>query len=285
MVDLIQRIVDRLTGEADLNCIILITGEVGSGKSSSALRIAEEVTKRTGADFGVDNIVFTSSEFLTQIQKGSEHGGAVVMDDAGIGYSNRSWYKYSNKVLGQVLQSFRFKRMLTIFTTPSMDYIDKQSRKLFHYMIRTHKIDYANEEVCGWLTKPMENIYNNSSYHQYLRDERGNRIRHVRIGKPSDELFKGYQDKKQGFMDEEYNKMLKNLVGRGQHQGVKFDKVKKEVLDNMDKYSSELKTKDYDRLDKGLMKDGFPELSQRGLNSMYQKLKKDEDIKKALGQD
>ena len=69
--------------------LALWVGETGSGKSLSAISTAI----RIDPTFNVDRIVFDTKSFLHLINSGLPKGSVVIYDDAGIGISNKDWFK------------------------------------------------------------------------------------------------------------------------------------------------------------------------------------------------
>ena len=120
------------------NCLVIFTGDTGSGKSYGALRFAEKLDP----EFNEKRIVFTPDKFLEIIRHDKElhSGNVIIFDEAGVGMASREWYSIQNKILSYVLQTFRFKNLIVIFTVPDFTYIDSQARKLFHFYFETSKI-------------------------------------------------------------------------------------------------------------------------------------------------
>lgn len=178
------------------NLLIIICGGTGSGKSYCALTIA----KMIDPDFDVKTrVVFTVESFMELLNSGKlRKGSTIVWDEAGVGIPSREWYSISNKAISYVLQTFRHLNLCVIFTTPSFDYIDKQTRLLFHVYIETVKIIYEKNRV---IVKVFENQFNpamGKEYKKYfwiggVKKERFN------IGKPTKQMVKDYEEIKKIF--------------------------------------------------------------------------------------
>jgi hypothetical protein len=114
-----KQIRDRVH-KRNLNAIILWTGLPGSGKSYSALRLAELVDD----SFHSDRIVFPAVDFLRVINEDLPRGACIVWDDAGLGMPSDEWYTFFNRAVGYVAQSFRYRNLVLSITVPHDTFID-----------------------------------------------------------------------------------------------------------------------------------------------------------------
>jgi hypothetical protein len=118
----------------------MIVGEPRSGKSYSALRIAELVDK----DFTLDNLVYSPAEFL-KLVKTSEEGSVIVFDEAGVKIFSREWQSKMNKALAKIFQILGYKHLGIILTFPSVMFVDKAVRRLFNYILLAKGFDRERE--------------------------------------------------------------------------------------------------------------------------------------------
>lgn len=133
-----RRITDR-----NLNAIVGFFGATGSGKSYSAIRLAELVDPT----FSLDRIAFDVGPFMQLVDSNLPRGSAIMFDDAGLGMNSRDWQTASNKILSKVAQSFRYKHYLAIITAPDIGMIDSQVRTLFHLLFQTTRKDATRKTV------------------------------------------------------------------------------------------------------------------------------------------
>jgi len=178
------------------NLLIIICGPTGSGKSFTAMTLAKIIDH----DFNVkERVVFTVEQFMELLNSGKlKRGSVVIWDEAGVGIPAREWYTISNKAINYVLQTFRHMNLCVIFTTPSFDYIDKQTRLLFHVYIETVKIDTHNNRV---VCKIMENQFNpamGKEYRKYFWID-GIKKERINVGKPTQNMINDYEDIKLKF--------------------------------------------------------------------------------------
>lgn len=178
------------------NLLIIICGGTGSGKSYCALTVAYLIDP----SFDVKTrVVFDVESFMALLNSGKlKKGSVIIWDEAGVGIPAREWYTISNKAISYVLQTFRHLNLCVIFTTPSFDYIDKQTRLLFHVYIETVRINYEDKRV---RVKVFENQFNpamGKEYKKYfwiggVKKERFN------IGIPTKQMIKDYEEMKMEF--------------------------------------------------------------------------------------
>jgi hypothetical protein len=178
---------------------MIICGGTGSGKSYTALTIARMIN----SNFDVSkHVVFRVESFMELLNSGTiKRGDVIVWDEAGVGIPAREWYTISNKAINYVLQTFRHLNLCVIFTTPSFDYVDKQTRLLFHVYIETVVIDFKNQRV---VVKVMENQFNpamGKEYKKYMWSD-GVKMERISIGKPSDIMIKKYEKIKKIFSNQ-----------------------------------------------------------------------------------
>lgn len=198
------------------NWLSIICGETGSGKSYSALSLANMISPR-----GIKikyNVVFNPIQFLNKINnsKGLIRGDILVFDEAGVGMAARDWYSIQNKLLGAVLQTFRNMNIGVIFTTPNLSFIDIQARKLFHNYFETANIDYEEEIAYIKLYEIQHNSRYDKTYYKHPRftDKHGKKIvcSHLAIPKPNEELIRDYEKVKSKYTQELNLRALEELV-------------------------------------------------------------------------
>jgi len=187
------RIWNRIN-EYNKNWLCIVTGATGSGKSYSALKIAQTLDP----NFSINNVVFTPEAFMQLITNGIKKGSIIIFDEAGVGMPSREWYSISNKMLSYVLQTFRFMNLGVIFTTPSIGFIDTQARRLFHTYIETNRVDRKKKRVKARIKDMEHNPQMDKIYYKNPRKQRNEMemVSIIYIGKPDEDLVKAYEKKK-----------------------------------------------------------------------------------------
>lgn len=203
------------------NCLIVITGATGSGKTYSSITLAEVVSEKLGVDFSIKNVVFKPSEFMARINSGElKRGSCLIFDEAGVGYSAREWWTISNKMINYLMQTFRHRNYIVIFTTPDLGFIDKSARKLVHIHMETQSIDRFHSLV---ITRPFiaqSNQRTGKIYWKYLRvPVKGKlvppKVERACFGLPSKRLRTQYEAKKLAYTDELNAEIERTLKGGG----------------------------------------------------------------------
>lgn len=224
------------------NFLCIITGETGSGKSFAGLKLGEEID----SNFNVDNVVFSITEFMKFLASDKPKRGSVIMfEEVGVSVSNRNWQKAINKLFNFIMQTFRYKNLIVFFTVPDYNFVDKQTRSLFHAQFELQGINQTE----GYSTlKPIflqRNSYTGEVYTKYPRVMVKEKhiiggvecckneiytIKRSKIGLASKELIDAYEEKKLRF-----NKRLEKEVLVG---------VKKEdPLEEFEREKQEIETK------------------------------------------
>ncbi len=128
---------------------ILINGNRGSGKSylclDLACKTAIEIGNITGKPAGtyfpntLDNMAIIRLDRVIDVMANLQQYGVYVLDDIGVGYSNREWRSDKNQRMNKVLQTFRTDNVVTILSVPDKGMIDKVPREMIDKYIETNK--------------------------------------------------------------------------------------------------------------------------------------------------
>lgn len=233
------------------NFLATITGPTGSGKSFSALAIAELTDK----SFDASRIIFSAKQLMQLINNGDLKAGSVIVwDEAGINLSNRNWQSVTNKMLNALLQTFRHRNFILLFTVPYHDFIDIASRKLFHADFQTQKINKREETV---LLKPKLLQYNSNLskwYRKYLKVSIHGKLIKIKrwaVPKPSDKMIESYEQKKNEFtklLNKEIENNIEVLEAKETQKAKKKEEVTEETKPKRMKQTPQIKEKEGTRL-------------------------------------
>jgi hypothetical protein len=182
--------------EENKNVLIIICGGGGTGKSYTAIKIASSIDPSFNINTIRDRVLMRPKEFAKVVVEGNlKRGNAIILDEAGTAVNAREWYSFNNKVINYIMQTFRNRNLFVIFTVPSMDYIDKQIRKLFHYFLEAKKVK-DNKNIC----KVFELEFNKITGKLYTKrpffivDHKRHPVHEIQFSKASDELLEIYED-------------------------------------------------------------------------------------------
>lgn len=120
---LLRRVWDRVNRDNEhfMGCIV---GREGSGKSYTAVKIADMVDP----NFNADRIIFDVSKLLRVLRDGDHSpGNFYVLDEAGVQFGNRTWQDRGQILANQALQLIRSHNLGLIFTLPRLSELDSQA--------------------------------------------------------------------------------------------------------------------------------------------------------------
>ncbi len=166
------------------NNLMIITGPLGGGKSSTAIRWAEQ----WDPNFTIDNIAFTPAEF-TQAYMRAGVGGVVVWDEAELGIGHREFMTQLNRATTGFIQSSRYLEVSVIFTLPLMNLMDTAAIRVSQFLVRMLNRGYCRiHEI-----KPNEMSRSPPIYTPTIGD--------TRVSQPTKAMWAAYNSKRSLFHD------------------------------------------------------------------------------------
>lgn len=132
-----RRIVDYIN-EENQNCIILVTGGTGKGKSYGSLRIQEAVGREAETEEERLFRMYSDRDFSRYIYQGDIRKFDIIFyDDPGISAAgNYEQLTLMGRTLAYVAQSWRHRNVVLIMATPSAIMINKNYRRFAHYELK-----------------------------------------------------------------------------------------------------------------------------------------------------
>lgn len=194
------------------NLVLLIVGGTGTGKTYTALKLAETLDP----EFSVDKICFSIRDFFLHMKNRENlgRGSVLVLDEIGVDVDSRGAMTVQNRVSTEFFEIFRKLNLCVILTLPYAEMLDKRLRQLSHAVLLTHHIDRENNQV---VLKPLHldpNFQSGKVYTKYARkriDNRVKKITRLRVGKPSVQLIHKYEKLKDDFINNFINEGLEKL--------------------------------------------------------------------------
>ena len=219
---IINRYYDRMMKQ-NKNWLAIMTGPTGSGKSYSALSIAETLDP----SFNLDRIVFTPQDFMRLfIDNKVGKGQMVIWEEAGVTMGARDFMSKVNKAINYFIQSFRSKNTGVIFTLPSMMMIDTQIRNLAHTLMQPIGLDKDNKLAIIKLFEIQHNPVSGETYQKYIRAFINGgvyKVNRIAVRIPSVQLRKAYEDKKELFLQSLASDTLSKLMPEDTNENGQLD--------------------------------------------------------------
>ena len=197
---IVSRIRKKLL-EQNKNHLHINTGGTGSGKSYAGLTLAYAINpERFDADF----VAFDLDNFI-EIIEGAEKGDVILFDEVGIAGDSRSWQSKRNKYLVYINETFRFRNLAVIYTTPSFGNVDKRIRQLFHTYSKSLGVDYDSKIAYMTFERVVVDEWTGDIYKKPIKvflngEERY--ISYVGFSLPPEKIVKAYEKKKERFFKE-----------------------------------------------------------------------------------
>jgi len=182
-----------------------VVGREGSGKSHSAISLAHTVDP----SFTADDVFFDPQDLLEAFDSDAYGpGNVIILDEAGVGLGNRSWYDKEQILLNQTLQTVRDDNMGVLFTLPRLEELDSQTIGRLHAFVEMLET-YPDE---GWALSKWKNIDltrdgRGQDYKRYTRLRVGGvnkRITRFAVSAPPSDLVDAYERRKESFKEDLY---------------------------------------------------------------------------------
>ncbi len=142
-----KKVAKRITSEFNQHITAIFVGGTGTGKSWAAMDIAYQAAREVakidkGKDvtpdswqeyFNLDHMAIITLDRVVDVWKNIKPHGIYILDDIGVGYSNRDWMKDKNKGMNKIIQTMRTDNTFVIYTVPHKGLIDKVPRELVEW--------------------------------------------------------------------------------------------------------------------------------------------------------
>ena len=135
----VEWVADRICGEDKQDLVFFLEGRRGSGKSYSCLylgkRFAEAIARRMGGTwkdyFSMENCAtLEDTERVLALLSKIFSRQVILIDDAAIAISNRSWNSPQNRNWNALLMVARTNRWVILLTAPLRKHVDNQTREM-----------------------------------------------------------------------------------------------------------------------------------------------------------
>jgi len=211
---LLRRVWDRVNRDNE-HFMATLVGREGSGKSYTALKLANMVDPT----FNADRVIFDVSELLRVLKEGEhEPGNFYVLDEAGVSLGRRTWQDRAQILANQALQLIRSHNLGLLFTLPRLSELDSQTEGRLQVVIEL--VDKKPDEyvTVKWKFVDPDRIDSSGNifkkYPRRLQNGYKKRVTRNRFAPPEDdELVSDYESRKQEFQDSVYEETIEALDG------------------------------------------------------------------------
>lgn len=208
---LLHRIWERLNRRNE-HFMGVIVGQEGSGKSYTAVKIAQNVDP----NFNADRVIFNVADLLEELAEGNhEPGYCYVLDEAGVQFGVRTWQDRSQILANQALQLIRKHNLGLIFTLPRLSEFDSQAQGRLQAMYEITEKE-PEEYVKGkWkFFDPDRSDDTGEIYKKYprrIQNGQKKRITRLSFSPPEGTVIDEYEAEKDEFLEEFYEKTIAEM--------------------------------------------------------------------------
>jgi hypothetical protein len=188
----------------------------------------------------------------------------IILDEAGVGMGNRSWYDKEQILLNQTLQTVRDDNMGVIFTLPRLEELDSQTIGRLHAMMQMRDIDDSGAfATARWKNISMSRDGRGNVYKKYPRIRVGGterKVKEVAIAPPTTDLESSYEERKEAFKEKLYEETVQAYDDAAQDDDqLAPDEVAQRVIDNerADEFTSTHPQNKTEFIDKDLIRSEF----------------------------
>lgn len=208
---LLRRVWNRLNVNNE-HFMGVIVGQEGSGKSYTAIKIAEMVDPT----FTADRVIFDVAELLEVLQNGNhEPGQFYVLDEAGVQLGVRTWQDRGQVLANQALQLIRSHNLGLLFTLPRLGELDSQAQgRLQAFLEMQDKVDGEYVTLKWKWMEPDRADDTGKIYKKFPRRRQNGavmRVREFAFAPPSDAIIDPYEETKSEFQQDFYEKTIEEL--------------------------------------------------------------------------
>lgn len=198
--------------------ITMIIGKTGMGKSNAALDVAYKTSvymanKLGGVPedyFTMDNVAIISMDSIIDVMKNMKYRNIYILDDIGTGWNARDFAKKSNKIMNNIVQTFRKYETLLILTLPDSFLIDSVPRNLLHYQIEMYKSEFDKGLTLGKISKVVRMHRMNKNYYPFPVIN-GVKYVNCQFERAPEHIINDYEGKRTKVQEEEQRKYLEQL--------------------------------------------------------------------------
>lgn len=204
-----------------LYTLILTTGLPGTGKSSIDIRLAELVSIELAGKNNITeaNIIDDVLGLIYFLKNANENDVCIaVIEEISVLFPSRRAMSHDNVVVGKLLDTARKKQVILFANAPILPNIDKHMRCLGNIYIETLRINKKAEVVIAKALRMQTNPGSGKTYYHWLKRQK-KEVHRIFVRKPDSETWKGYEKRKDKFLDDLYDELkAKTMKKRGKEE-------------------------------------------------------------------
>lgn len=190
------------------NAVIMISGNMGTGKSYTALElarlisiyIAQKLGDKPEDHFSMANVGIMVMEEIAQIYEhmDTHNRNVYIIDDAGATFNARRFTSDANIAQNDRIQTMRPHSNCVIFTVPMKSLMDKVVRNLSGYMIFMKDPMFEIGMTCCDIRRIQVDLASDKEkvYRKYLQNHRGDKYKLHMFHKPPEEWCIQYDERR-----------------------------------------------------------------------------------------
>lgn len=211
----ISYIKDRIHNK-NKNFVMIFVGPTGSGKSYSALRLAEMLDP----SFDISRVCFKAKDFMDVVngltESGEEVSGKVILwDEFGVEHNAREFMTISNRVINYFFQTSRHLNLIVLMSVPLLSFIDSATRKLCHSVAEMQGINTQKKTASVKVKMIQTNVLTGKEYPKYLRYKKNGKsykCSKLKFKLPSPKILNEYEKKKKDFTSQLNKDIMEKLL-------------------------------------------------------------------------
>ena len=208
---LLRRVWARVNQQNEhfMGCVV---GREGSGKSYTAIKIADTVDPT----FTADRIIFDVQDLLEVLRDGDhEPGNLYVLDEAGVSMGRRTWQDRAQVLSNQALQLVRSHNLGLIFTLPRLSELDSQAEGRLQAVLEITDKQPDEYVKLKWKWIDPDRVNSNGNilrkYPRRRQDGYLKRITRNTFAPPRDDIVEPYEKRKGEFQEAIYEETIQEL--------------------------------------------------------------------------
>lgn len=227
--DCINRYISNRVLKNNKNFLCAVTGQTGVGKSWLCVALAEDLCQFNGIPFIPQKHIVSSLKQVLELINDREfshdiqNGTPLVFEEPQMEANSRTWQQEANRMLASLLSIFREQRLIVFFSCPFIEFIDFQSRVLFHGKFEVQSFDKKTRitkvkprfieysPICpnpdGFYKRRIINLFAIEGKNYYGNEKVG----YISVEAPSQPMIDAYETIKKANSQRWYKQMLEKV--------------------------------------------------------------------------